>query len=198
MGFSGPDQVVHRDLKLDCHAAGAGSEFHFSSMGNHAIDVPLCGTGTLHFFQSRWKSSTETGGPTWAWWAWTELRILYFFEGKADEKWMTIIQSIKTRLGLGFLSLISLSSFCSPPVFVFAIWIHMGVSENRLNPFLPNGFADHDPYEKWLAIIGKINPTFSDTPIWITWSRIIYAASGAAGDPILSIPGISQNRCFRL
>ena len=23
----------------------------------------------------------------------------------------------------------------------------------------PNGFADHYPYEKWLAIIGKINPT---------------------------------------
>ena len=28
----------------------------------------------------------------------------------------------------------------------------------------PNGFADHYPYEKWLAIIGKINPTFSDKP----------------------------------
>ena len=27
----------------------------------------------------------------------------------------------------------------------------------------PNGFADHYPYEKWLAIIGKINPTFSVT-----------------------------------
>ena len=26
----------------------------------------------------------------------------------------------------------------------------------------PNGFADHYPYEKWLAIIGNINPTFSD------------------------------------
>ena len=38
---------------------------------------------------------------------------------------------------------------------------HMGVSENRLNPIVPNGFADHYPYEKWLAIIGKINPTFS-------------------------------------
>ena len=25
----------------------------------------------------------------------------------------------------------------------------------------PNGFADHYPYEKWLAIIGNINPTFS-------------------------------------
>ena len=27
---------------------------------------------------------------------------------------------------------------------------HMGVSENRLNPIVPNGFADHYPYEKWL------------------------------------------------
>ena len=29
-------------------------------------------------------------------------------------------------------------------------------------PFLPNGFADHYPVFKWLAIIGNINPTFSD------------------------------------
>ena len=28
--------------------------------------------------------------------------------------------------------------------------IEMGVSENRLNPIVPNGFADHYPYEKWL------------------------------------------------
>ena len=41
----------------------------------------------------------------------------------------------------------------------------MGLSENRLNPIVPNGFADHYPYEKWLAIIGNINPTFSDIPI---------------------------------
>ena len=27
---------------------------------------------------------------------------------------------------------------------------NMGVSENRLNPIVPNGFADHYPYEKWL------------------------------------------------
>ena len=27
---------------------------------------------------------------------------------------------------------------------------HMGLSENRLNPIVPNGFADHYPYEKWL------------------------------------------------
>ena len=29
----------------------------------------------------------------------------------------------------------------------------------------PNGFADHYPYEKWLAIIRNINTTFSDKPI---------------------------------
>ena len=42
----------------------------------------------------------------------------------------------------------------------------MGVSENRLNPCVPNGFADHYPVFKWLAIIGNINPTFSDKPKW--------------------------------
>ena len=26
----------------------------------------------------------------------------------------------------------------------------MGVSENRLNPIVPNGFADHYPFFKWL------------------------------------------------
>ena len=30
----------------------------------------------------------------------------------------------------------------------------------------PNGFADHYPYDKWLAIIGHINPTFSDKAIF--------------------------------
>ena len=34
------------------------------------------------------------------------------------------------------------------------LWIiyghNVGVSENRENPEKPNGFADHDPYEKWL------------------------------------------------
>ena len=34
-------------------------------------------------------------------------------------------------------------------------------------PIVPNGFADHYPYEKWLAIIGNINPTFSDKPTWV-------------------------------
>ena len=26
----------------------------------------------------------------------------------------------------------------------------MGLSENRLNPIVPNGFADHYPYIQWL------------------------------------------------
>ena len=30
----------------------------------------------------------------------------------------------------------------------------------------PIGFADHYPVFKWLAIIGNINPTFSDKPKW--------------------------------
>ena len=44
----------------------------------------------------------------------------------------------------------------------------MGVPENVGNtPKNPiNGFADHyTTYEKWLAIIGNINPTFSDKAI---------------------------------
>ena len=42
----------------------------------------------------------------------------------------------------------------------------MGLSENVVYYPKPNGFADHDPVFKWLAIIGKINPTFSDKPKW--------------------------------
>ena len=42
---------------------------------------------------------------------------------------------------------------------------HIGVSENRLNPEKPNGFADHYPYEKWLAIIGNIPNIFRQTHI---------------------------------
>ena len=33
----------------------------------------------------------------------------------------------------------------------------MGVSENVVYPIVPNGFADHYPVFKWLAIIGNIN-----------------------------------------
>ena len=47
-----------------------------------------------------------------------------------------------------------------PHGFVWKCW---------LNPIVPNGFADHYPYEKWLAIIGNINPTFSDKPIYTLW-----------------------------
>ena len=42
--------------------------------------------------------------------------------------------------------------------------LNMGLSENVVYPHLPNGFADHYPVFKWLAIIGNINPTFSDKP----------------------------------
>ena len=44
-------------------------------------------------------------------------------------------------------------------------YLKLGLSENVVYPIVPNGFADHYPYEKWLAIIGNINPTFSDKPI---------------------------------
>ena len=27
--------------------------------------------------------------------------------------------------------------------------LYLGVSENVVYPIVPNGFADHDPYEKW-------------------------------------------------
>ena len=39
--------------------------------------------------------------------------------------------------------------FCLVIVEVIHHW-NTGVSENRLNPYSPNGFADHYPYEKWL------------------------------------------------
>ena len=51
----------------------------------------------------------------------------------------------------------------------------MGVSENRENPFLPNGFADHEiPFLNGY-FIGKINPTFSDKPIYEekTWGKTV-------------------------
>ena len=40
----------------------------------------------------------------------------------------------------------------------------MGVSENVVYPFLPNGFADQTIPMKNCYFIGKINPTFSDKP----------------------------------
>ena len=53
--------------------------------------------------------------------------------------------------------------------FLESSWIiHLGVSENSV-PQLPNGFADHDPVFKWLAIIGNMNPTFSDKAIFMIY-----------------------------
>ena len=42
---------------------------------------------------------------------------------------------------------------------VSIIWVCLKIAY----PIVPNGFADHYPYEKWLAIIVNINPTFSVT-----------------------------------
>ena len=54
--------------------------------------------------------------------------------------------------------------YCSQSI---PIWTcYMGVSENVVYPIVPNGFADHYPVFKWLAIVGNINPTFSDKPIY--------------------------------
>ena len=64
-------------------------------------------------------------------------------------------------------------------------WADVGVSENRLNPIVPNGFADHYPVFKWLAIIGNINPTFSDIPMYVQ-SKSIKEDSGTQG------PGIDE------
>ena len=43
--------------------------------------------------------------------------------------------------------------------------VNMGVSENVVHPIVPNGFADHYPVFKWLAIIGKIPNIFRQTHI---------------------------------
>ena len=53
--------------------------------------------------------------------------------------------------------------------------VDMGVSENRENPFLPNGFADHEiPFLNGY-FIGKINPIFRHTHMlilgWLTLGR---------------------------
>ena len=42
-------------------------------------------------------------------------------------------------------------------------YIYMGVSENVVYPIVPNGFADHYPYEKWL--FHWEYTLFSDKPI---------------------------------
>ena len=42
---------------------------------------------------------------------------------------------------------------------------YMGVSENVVYPIVPNGFADHYPYEKWL--FHWEYTLFSDKPIFM-------------------------------
>ena len=39
----------------------------------------------------------------------------------------------------------------------------LSIIENVVYPIVPNGFADHYPVFKWLAIIGKINPIIIPT-----------------------------------
>ena len=41
---------------------------------------------------------------------------------------------------------------------------NMGVSENVVYPFLPNGFADHYPVFKWLYVIGEYSQNFQTNP----------------------------------
>ena len=41
--------------------------------------------------------------------------------------------------------------------------LHVGVSENVVYPIVPNGFADHYPYEKWL--FDREYTLFSDKPM---------------------------------
>ena len=40
-------------------------------------------------------------------------------------------------------------------------------------PIVPNGFADHYPVFKWLQLIGNINPTFSDKPIYVPLNPMV-------------------------
>ena len=49
--------------------------------------------------------------------------------------------------------------------FLIIMFSQMGLSENRLNPYSPNGFADHYPVFKWLFHWGYT--PFSDIPIYI-------------------------------
>ena len=68
---------------------------------------------------------------------------------------------------------------------------HMGMSENVVYPIVPNGFSDHYPVFKWLAIIGNmktqhfqvhahisrinifVHGHFSFSPKGFDWQRII-------------------------
>ena len=51
------------------------------------------------------------------------------------------------------------------------VYIYMGLSENVVYPIVANGFADHYPYEKWLAIIGGI-PYFQTNPCGGRWTHL--------------------------
>ena len=65
---------------------------------------------------------------------------------------------------------------------------YSGVSENVVYPIEPNGFADHYPVFKWLAIIGNINPTFSVTNPFVL-IQIIETSKNVAGGHVLLAVG---------
>ena len=58
----------------------------------------------------------------------------------------------------------------------------------------PNGFHDHYPYEKWLAIIGNINPRFSVTNPHVKTVQL-RAHEAALGVPWLSRKLVSPVMC---
>ena len=70
---------------------------------------------------------------------------------------------------------------------------HLGVSENRLNPIVPSLvlLIMKSRHEKWLAIIGNINPTCSGpNPFeWIFPSHSANVGSTAASASALHFPG---------
>jgi hypothetical protein len=49
-------------------------------------------------------------------------------------------------VALARLRLIRSDSLCEAGTFKKRLQLYMGVSENVVYPFLPNGFADHYPY----------------------------------------------------
>ena len=67
------------------------------------------------------------------------------------------------------------------------IWINWVCLKMVSTPKL-NGFADHYPYEKWLAIIGNINPTFSGpNPIVCGHVELCQSAAFLGIAPLLSV-----------
>ena len=60
----------------------------------------------------------------------------------------------------------------------FAPFKHMGVSENVVYPIVPNGFADHYPYEKWL--FHWEYTLFSDKAICLSFSITVALAFSLA------------------